>query len=233
MKKRIRCAAVVPAAGMSSRMQGINKLFYEVCGMPVIVITLKALQSSELIDEIVVSARESDISDISRLCAEYGIEKATHVVEGGKTRLDSVLAGIKHTGRKHGLIAIHDAARPLVSGRIIEETITLASKWSAAAPAVPVKDTIKLASGNIVSKTLPRENLFAIQTPQVFERNLIYAALTQASEKNLSITDDCSAVELLGMKVVLSRGEYENIKITTAEDILLVDSIMRSREAKT
>ncbi len=230
MKKRKRCAAIIPAAGSSSRMAGTDKLFYEIDGIPIIVITLAALQTSKYIDEIIVSARESDIIEIARLCNDFGITKVSSIVKGGGTRSESVLAGINEAGKRFELLAIHDAARPLVSEEVIEDVIALATKWSAAAPAVPIKDTVKLAENNIVSKTLPRQNLYAIQTPQVFDRNLIFAALSQAVSNNTPVTDDCSAVELLGMKVVLGKGDYENIKITTIEDLLFIEAVLHNRK---
>ncbi len=222
------CVAIVPAAGSSSRMKNSgNKLFIEISGVPVIVLTLSALQKSPYIDEIIVPTQKELISDITNLCKAHSLNKVKSVICGGKTRVESVFNGVKEAGGRFELIAIHDAARPFVSQKIIEETVLSASKYGGAAPATPVKDTVKEAKDSFVTKTLLRSSLFAIQTPQVFESLLIEKSLDNALRNNLSITDDCSAVEEYGKQVFLTEGDFFNIKITTPEDIVFSEAILK------
>ncbi len=225
-KSRKTCVAILPAAGSSTRMkQDKSKLFCEICGIPVIVITLRALQASPVIDEIIIPTRPDMIAEISKLCKENDITKVSAVISGGETRTKSVLNGVLHAGGKFDLVAIHDAARPFVSAEILEKTYIAASKYNASAPAVPVKDTIKEAQGGIVTRTVARDTLSAIQTPQIFDSQLICAALSLAEREKTAITDDCSAVEAMGMRVVLTPGDYFNIKITTPEDLIFAEAI--------
>ena len=224
--RRKSCVAILPAAGSSSRMKAVgNKLFCEICGTSVIVLTLKALQKSPFIDEIIIPTREDMIEDIKNLAAENNITKVSAVIPGGKTRTESVLNGVLHAKGRFDLVAIHDAARPFVSQEIIEKTVLAASRFNAAAPGVPVKDTIKDAEGGIIKKTVPRETLFGIQTPQIFDTDIITSALVKATRDNTPITDDCSAVESLGMRVIITNGDYFNIKITTPEDLVFGEAI--------
>ena len=224
--RRKSCVAILPAAGSSSRMKAVgNKLFCEICGTSVIVLTLKALQKSPFIDEIIIPTREDMIEDIKNLAAENNITKVSAVIPGGKTRTESVLNGVLHAKGRFDLVAIHDAARPFVSQEIIEKTVLAASRFNAAAPGVPVKDTIKDAEGGIIKKTVPRDTLFGIQTPQIFDTDIITSALVKATRDNTPITDDCSAVESLGMRVIITNGDYFNIKITTPEDLIFGEAI--------
>ncbi len=231
VSERPFCAAVVAAAGNASRM-GEDKLFVRLDGDPVIALTLKALQESEYIDEIVVVTREESIVPIADLCAEYGIEKATKIVCGGEERLDSVLIGVQEVSPTAEYIAIHDGARPLVTGEVIGKAVKAAWKPNAAAPAVPVNDTVKIAENRIVTATPDRKTLFAVQTPQVFKAEIIRAALQNARDKGIPVTDDCSAVEALGAYAALSDGSFENIKITTPVDVVLAEAILASRREK-
>ncbi len=225
------CVAIVPAAGSSSRMQGRgDKLFAEINGIPVIARTLLLLQSSPYINEIIIPTKDDFIVSVYDICKEFSISKVSSVIRGGATRTESVLNGISHAGNKFDLIAVHDAARPFVSLELIEKVILSAAKYNAAAPAVPVKDTIKRAEGGIVKETVPRDTLFAVQTPQVFDTALITAALHKSIDEGASITDDCSAVEALGMRVVLTDGDYFNIKITTPEDLVLAEAIASQKD---
>lgn len=197
---------------------------------PVIVHTLRALEYCPYIQEIIVVTREQLIVPISKLCADYFLTKVSKVLLGGETRAQSVRLGVIEASDKAELIAIQDGARPLLTPEVLEEVILTAAKCGAAAPAVPVKDTIKRAAGGVVTETPDRSELFAVQTPQVFEAGLIRAALHQAVEGNVLLTDDCSAVELLGMKVTLTRGSDENIKITTPADLTVAEALLQWRE---
>lgn len=224
------CAAVVAAAGSSTRMEGADKILLPLGNAPVIVHTLRALERCPYISEIVVVTREDLIVPIANLCADNALTKVSKVILGGETRAHSVRLGLLEVSDKTKLIAIQDGARPLVSPEVLEEVILTAEKCGAAAPAIPVKDTIKRAVDGVVEETPERAKLFAVQTPQVFDAGLIRAALHKAVEENIPVTDDCSAVEQLGMKVTLTRGAEENIKITTPIDLVVAEALLQGRD---
>lgn len=229
--RRPRCTALVAAAGSSSRMAGVNKLLQPLDGVPVLIRTLTALQMARQVDEIVVAVREEDLVEISRLCHTYGITKCTKVVRGGESRAHSVLLAALEASEETELLAVQDGARPLVTPELTDRVISAAIRCGAAAPAVPVKDTIKsVREGGAVEQTLDRNTLRAVQTPQVFEASLLKAALQSAVEQNVPVTDDCSAVERLGKVVFLVEGDEENLKITTPTDLLLAEAILQARE---
>lgn len=229
--RRPRCAALVAAAGSSSRMGGVNKLLEPLDGVPVLIRTLTALQQAAQVDEIVIAAREEDLVEISRLCHTYGISKCTKVVRGGESRAHSVLLAALEASGDAELLAVQDGARPLVTPELIDQVITAAARCGAAAPAVPVKDTVKaVREDGAVERTLERSALRAVQTPQVFEADLLKAALQAALEGGIPVTDDCSAVERLGKVVFLVEGDEENLKITTPVDLLLAEAILQARE---
>lgn len=223
------CAVVVPAAGSSTRMGGEDKVMLPLQGVPVIVHTLRALEFSPLIHEIIVVTREDLIVPIANLCADFALKKVRKVIVGGETRAHSVRLGILEVSKQAELIAIQDGARPLLTERVIEDVVCAAAKSGAAAPAIPVKDTIKRAAGGMVQDTPDRSELYAVQTPQVFTADLIRAALYQAIEEKIPVTDDCSAVERLGMKVLLTPGSDENIKITTPTDLVIAEALLSRR----
>ena len=223
------CSAVIVAAGSSQRM-GSDKLLHNLGIMPVLARTLLVFQDCELVDEIVVVTRMEKLEEVAELCKKYRIEKASKVICGGATRMESALAGVSEVKKKAKLIAIHDGARPLVSQALLDAVIARAEETGAAAPAVPVKDTIKRAVGHVVESTPDRSELFAVQTPQVFDADLIRGALARALEEGAELTDDCSAVERMGMKVSLTEGDYMNLKITTPEDMVLAEALLDWRE---
>ena len=223
------CSAVVPAAGRSSRM-GEDKVLLPLGDVPVLLRTLRALEECPYIHEIIVVTREDLLVPVSQMCKDAALSKVRKVVVGGETRTASVLAGLREVDPQAELIAIHDGARPLVTEEIISEAILKAARCGAAAPAVPVKDTIKRAVDGIVESTPNREELYAVQTPQVFEHGLILGALEKAETDGAELTDDCSAVERLGMKVALTVGSYENIKLTTPSDLAAAEAILERRE---
>lgn len=222
------CAAVIVAAGQATRMAGKDKILTEIGGMPVICRTLEAFDHNEMVDEIIVVARVDLMERVSELCAAY--PKVRIVVSGGSSRLESVYAGVSAVSEQTRLIAVHDGARPLVGDDVISNTIAKAAKFGAAAPAIAVKDTIKVSSSGAVDATPDRKTLFAVQTPQVFDCDLLKGALQNAIDKKLEVTDDCSCVEAIGMKVQLTDGSEENIKITTPFDLELAELILRKRE---
>lgn len=230
--RRPRCAALVAAAGSASRMGGVDKQLTELDGVPVLVRTLLALENARRVDTIVVAAREDQLVEISRLCREYGITKCAKVVRGGENRVHSVLLAALEAGDAE-LLAVQDGARPLTTPQLIDEVIALAERCGAAAPAVPVKDTVKqVRSDGAVERTLDRSALRAVQTPQVFQADLLKAALQSALERGAAVTDDCGAVERLGKTVYLTEGDETNLKITTPADLILAEALLRAREER-
>lgn len=224
------CSVVVPAAGSATRMEGINKILTTLDGTPILALTLQALEQCPLVTEIIVVTRRDLIVVVSQLCREFQISKATKVIVGGECRLDSVFAGVQEVRSDADLIAIHDGARPFPTQALLHEVFSCGATKGAAAPAVPLVDTIKQAKAGVVEKTIDRSGLWAIQTPQVFEASLIRGALQQAITDNAVLTDDCSAVERLGMKVAITQGEQTNLKITTPFDLMVGLAILQSRE---
>lgn len=223
------CSAVIVAAGSSQRM-GSDKLLHNLGIMPVLARTLLVFQDCELVDEIVVVTRMEKLEEVAELCKKYRIEKASKVICGGATRMESALAGVSEVKKKAKLIAIHDGARPLVSVELIENTVRAAAKYKAAVPAIKSVDTLKLAEdGETVTGSLDRELVLRVQTPQVFDADLIKGALTFAAEKKLPLTDDCSAVEQMGVKARIVPGEEDNIKLTTPRDMLFAAAILKDR----
>jgi len=223
-----RCTAVIAAAGSSQRMGGTDKLFAELCGVPVIVHTLRAFQESDYIDDIIVVTREECVKTLIALCKDHKLNKVSKVVAGGVTRLESVIKGVYACSWKTELIAIHDGARPCVSAKTIEKTILKATKRHAAAPGVPVSSTLKKINRNVILETIDREDVVEIQTPQTFNSDLVKGALIKAKKDHPEITDDCMAVELLGVPVYVTEGSKNNIKITTNEDIAIAEAIIRN-----
>ena len=215
------CSVVIPAAGSSSRMEGIDKILEPLGELPVLVRTLQVFQSCDLVHEVIVVTREDLIVPVSQLCRDFMLDKVTKVMVGGAERVLSVRIGVQEARRDAALIAIHDGARPLLSREVLEEVLKKAAVTGAAAPAIPMVDTIKRAERGVVVETMDRSSLWAVQTPQVFEASLIRAALEKAVADGETLTDDCAAVERIGMKVSLTRGDRENIKLTTPFDLMV------------
>ncbi|MBR2890110.1 MAG: 2-C-methyl-D-erythritol 4-phosphate cytidylyltransferase [Oscillospiraceae bacterium] len=219
-----RCGAVIVAAGNASRMGGIDKIMADLGGKPVIARTVAAFQECDAISEIVVVTREDLIPAVTAAC--QGMDKVTAVVTGGKDRAESVNNGLNALSDKVKLAAIQDGARPFATWQLIDRVVRAANTYSAAAPAIPVKDTIKVVAGGVVSNTPDRKTLQAVQTPQVFDYDLLRAALKKAREDGAAITDDCSAVERMGMSVKIVEGDERNIKITTPMDLKIASLIL-------
>ena len=218
------CGAVIVAAGNASRMGGIDKVVAALGGEPMIVKTARAFQNCDVIREIVIVTRQDLIQQVTDLCADF--DKVTTVVAGGKDRTESVSNGLRALSGKVKLAAIHDGARPLITDAVIDRTVRAAHTYGAAAPGIPVKDTIKIVNGGVVTTTPDRSKLFAIQTPQVFDKSLLKAALKKARKERAAITDDCSAVELLGMSVKIVEGDERNLKVTTPMDLKVAEMLL-------
>ena len=219
-----RCGAVIVAAGSASRMGGIDKVMAPLGGEPMIARTVRAFQECDAISEIVVVTREDLIVPIGRLTRD--MPKVTAVVAGGKSRQESVHLGLNALSAKVKLAAIHDGARPFITWQLIDWVVRAANSYGAAAPAIPVKDTIKEVQGTIVKSTPDRASLRAVQTPQVFDFDLLRAALKKAKEDGAEVTDDCSAVERMGMSVKIVEGDERNIKITTPLDLKIGELLL-------
>lgn len=218
------CGAVIVAAGNASRMEGIDKIMAKLDGEPVILRTVRNFESCDAISEIVIVTREDLILPITGVCK--GMEKVTAVVAGGKSRQESVHLGLNALSDRVKLAAIHDGARPLVTWQVIDRVVRAANTYGAAAPAVPVKDTIKVVEGRVVKHTPDRAALFAVQTPQVFDFDLLRGALRKAELDGAQVTDDCSAVERLGMAVKIVEGDERNIKVTTPVDLKIAEMLL-------
>lgn len=223
-------SAIIVAAGNSTRMGGVNKQFLLIDGVPVLIRTLKAFENSDLIKEIIISAREEDIPQIFAMVKDYSVNKVSNIVKGGCTRQESVFNAVRCCMTESDYIAIHDGARPLVNRETIEKTIFAAFDFNAAAPGIPVKDTIKTVSDEgIVTSTPARDSLRAIQTPQVFNKKMYLSAMQVVPNSEL-FTDDCGLIEAYGKLVKIVDGDNTNIKITTPEDLIIAEAIINKGE---
>ena len=218
------CGAVIVAAGAASRMGGIDKVMATLGGEPMIARTVRQFQTCDAISEIVIVTREDLIRPITTLCKDY--DKVKAVVCGGKSRQESVSMGLNALSDKVKLAAVHDGARPLITWQVIDRVVRAAHTYGAAAPAIPVKDTIKVVEGRVVKNTPDRATLFAVQTPQVFDFDLLRGALTKAKLEEAQVTDDCSAVERMGMSVKIVEGDEGNIKVTTPMDLKIAELLL-------
>ncbi len=213
-----KVGAVIVAAGKSQRMTGVDKVFALLNGKPVLVRVIDVFQRCSSIDQIVVVLSEQNLEPGKQLVAEQGWSKVTDVCVGGERRQDSVVAGLNRLSHCNWAI-IHDGARPLVTEDLIERGLEAAIETGTAVAAVPVTDTIKVAGDDLfVQGTPPRQHLWAVQTPQVFRFDIIAEAYHQAKGE---VTDDATPVEQLGYRVKLYMGSYDNIKVTTPDDLAM------------
>lgn len=218
-------SAVIVAAGSSSRMGGVQKQLLCIGGIPVLARTLLAFENAKCIKNIVIVARECDILGFQMLVDKYMISKVTDIVEGGSCREESVKNGVLQLDLDTECVLIHDGARPFVTEEIITAVAEAAREHGAASCAVAVKDTLKMVENGVVKQTLNRDSIVSIQTPQGFDYKKFKAAIT--SKDDLSVfTDDCSVVEADGMTVRIVEGSYNNIKITTQEDVAVAEGIL-------
>ncbi len=207
----------------------VDKQFLEIGGCPIIVETLLVFQSAPQISEIILVTPENEIVHSEALVKEYDITKVKQVVTGGRERQDSIRNGLLAVDPETEVIVVHDGVRPFVTPGIISETIDAAKSKGAAIAAVPVKDTVKSVDESVIDKTVPRNKLWLAQTPQAFSASLIKRAYEVAYKKGFIGTDDASLVEALGEKVRIVMGAYKNIKITTPEDLLFAEAILKER----
>ncbi len=220
-------SVIIVSGGKSSRMNGINKQFIELCGIPVIIRSIKAFDNINEICEIIVVTSTDSFEAMRKLVAKYNFNKKIKITVGGETRQQSVFNGFKLVDEKSDYVAIHDGARPLISKSVIEQLIQNVKLYSATTVGVPVKDTIKVVQNGFIINTPERDTLYITQTPQVFEKNLYTESVEGAIKSGHDFTDDCQLVENIGYKVFMTIGEYSNIKITTPDDIKLAENLLK------
>lgn len=228
-EQRNTCSAVIVAAGNAQRM-GADKVMLELGCMPVLARTLLAFQNCDKIDEIIVVTRMEKVEEVASLCKKYGVTKAGKVIRGGKTRMESALAGVSEVRSNAKLITIHDGARPFVTDEVIRRTVDAAAAYMSAVPVIRSTDTLKaIDEDGLITGSVDRERTVRVQTPQVFNADLIKGALTKAVSDGLTLTDDCSAIEIMGIKTHTVDGDEDNIKLTTPRDIQLGELILKTR----
>jgi len=224
MAKKEKVGVIIAAGGASQRMGGLDKLYAMLGGKPVLVRATLPFQKSPLVDQIVVVVAGEKVNQCQQLIPGGEWSKVTNICAGGERRQDSVAAGLKLIA-KCDWVVIHDGARPFVTVNLIERGLAAAQETGAAIAAVPVTDTVKEAGeDSIVRQTLPRQNLWAVQTPQVFRIDIITEAYRRAKG---DVTDDAMLVEQMGHKVKVFMGSYDNIKITTPEDLALAEVLVK------
>ncbi len=232
-KSSLKVAVIIPAAGRGERMKGkkMGKQYLSLGGKPILVHTLLAFEECSSIEEIILVVGKEDINYCQEALLErFGLRKVKGIVAGGEKRQDSVYNALKKVGKDCHIILVHDSVRPFVTKKIIQGAIDGARVHKAVTTAVPVTDTIKEGNGQgFVEKTLERDRLWSIQTPQGFESHLIKEAYSRAYEENFYGTDDASLVERMGHAVKAIAGSHENIKITTPEDLIIAEAILRER----
>ena len=221
-------SAIIVAAGSSERM-GFDKLFALVSGKPVIAHTIAAFENTKCVDEIILVGRADSLGELGKLIGKP--TKVKQIIAGGAERSDSVHAGLEHVDPKSDFIAVHDAARPMITPEKIERVLEVArTSGGAASLAEPINDTLKRAGDDLaVKESVDRNGIYAMQTPQVFARKILEDAYDLVAKKNISVTDEVSAVELLGCKIVLVPNHDFNFKITYPRDLPLAEFVLRQR----
>jgi 2-C-methyl-D-erythritol 4-phosphate cytidylyltransferase len=224
-------SVIIVAAGSSQRM-GFDKLLALLGDKPVLAHTIDAFERTASVNEIILVARPDRLTEFEDLVRQNDFEKICRVTAGGAQRQDSVRAGLEQLNAEATFVAVHDAARPLVTPEQIERLLELAGQHGGAALAEPITNTVKRADENlVVTGSVPRENLYAMQTPQIFARHLLEKAYAALAANNSSVTDEVSALELLGAKVVLLPNEECNVKITYPRDLLLAQAALARRSS--
>ena len=224
-----KTGVIIVAAGTASRMSGQNKILADILGEPVIVRTIKAFESAEFVSDIVVVTRNDMVLDIEKLVSKYSLSKVTDIVIGGASRQESVKNGFEVLKSRDDIknVLIHDGARPLVTKKVIENVVLGAEEFGAAIPTVPVKDTVKKVGAlGKVTETLNRSELCLVQTPQGFSLECYKKSLEAAGDRLSDFTDDSGVVENAGYTVYTTAGDYNNIKITTPEDLSIAKAIL-------
>jgi 2-C-methyl-D-erythritol 4-phosphate cytidylyltransferase len=214
-------SVIIPAAGAGERMgAAVSKQFLLLLGKPIIIHTLERFQMCGAVNEIIIAVQPSSRQQVESLIGEFHLSKATKIVEGGKRRQDSVSNALSHLNPQAEVVIVHDAVRPFIHQKVILESIDKAIAYSAAVVAARVKDTIKVGSDEgRFERTLDRSVLWLAQTPQTFRRKVLIDAYEKARRERIDATDDASLVELLNIRPAIVEGSFENIKITTRDDL--------------
>jgi 2-C-methyl-D-erythritol 4-phosphate cytidylyltransferase len=221
---------IIPAAGQGKRMgAGKNKLLLELNSIPVFIHSLKVFEEDELCDGIILAIHQQDEAEFISLLKEHGVKKVLELVPGGKERQDSIYNALK-TVKTDGIILVHDAARPFILKEHIHRLLDTAQETGAAIIGVPAKDTMKTVRDDVVMATVERSSLWAVQTPQAFRFSLLYRAYEQAEKDGFIGTDDSSLVERISHPVTMVEGDYDNIKLTTQEDLFFAQAILQKRQ---
>jgi len=222
-------SAIIVAAGSSQRM-GFDKLLALLGDRPVLAHTIDAFERTASVEEIILVARAERVAEFKELVRQHGFRKVRSVIPGGEQRHDSVSGGLASLSKDATFVAVHDAARPLITPDQIQRVFELARLHGGAALAEPITNTLKRADGKcVVTGGIARENLFAMQTPQIFARELIEKGYAAVAANNVAVTDEVSAVEQVGAKVVLLPNEEWNVKITYPRDLLLAQAVLARR----
>ena len=225
--------AIIVAAGEGKRMnKKANKAFIELLGMPIIYLAIKPFEDCALVDEIIIVARKSDVKKIFKMRDSFGLNKIKKIVNGGKERQDSVyngLVSIKNAA-DGDIIIVHNGCNPMVREIEIEDCINASRECGAAAAGFKLKDTLKKAKNGIVEKTIERADVYQMQTPQALKYGLFSQAYRNARKKKIKATDDVSLAEAIGAKVRIVPCSYENIKITTQDDLAIAEGILMKRK---
>lgn len=224
----ITVSAIIACAGGFTRMDGVNKQLYPLCGIPVAIRSMLAFEQLEEVTEIIVSARECDVEEMRTLAEKHGISKLKAITIGGATRQESIFKAYAQISKETRYVAVHDGARPLVDPNNIRKCIKDASIFGGAVLGVPVKDTIKLVDDGLISDTPERKKLFITQTPQIFRKDVYVKGINFAMDHELDFTDDCQLAEAVGVKVCMTTSDYKNIKITTPEDIAIAEALLNA-----
>jgi 2-C-methyl-D-erythritol 4-phosphate cytidylyltransferase len=221
--------AILVAAGDSRRM-GFDKLFAMIAGKPVIAHTIQAFEGAKCVGEIIIVGRQDRLAKIKAIVRDQNFKKVRSIISGGKHRQDSVHAGLDNISPSAKYVAVHDAARPLITAEQIERVFEQCTMHAAASLAEPIRDTLKYADSEFfVTGSVDRHQLYAMQTPQVFERQLIEDAYRAVYAENASVTDEVSAVERLGRKIILVPNKDSNFKITYPHDLQTAEFVIRQR----
>ena len=222
---------IIPAAGQGKRMgAGKNKLLLTLEGVPILIHTLRVFEADDECNGIILAISPSDEQQFKSLLKEYGIHKVSSLVNGGKERQDSVYNGLRAVHDLDGIVLVHDAARPFIKIEIIHKLVEAANKEGGAIVAVPVKDTIKKAKNSMVAETVERSSLWSVQTPQAFRTSVLLEAHNKAMREQFIGTDESSLVERIPHPVSIIEGDYDNIKLTTPEDLYFAEAILRKRK---
>lgn len=225
----VNYTVLIPAAGSGQRMgAGRNKLFLELAGKPILIHTLEVFQQDPACESIILAVKPTEQNDIEQLLEAYAIHKVACLVPGGAERQHSVAACL-HAHHREGIVLVHDAARPFIRQNIIHELVRVAAAEGAAVAGVRAKDTMKLAKQGVIEGTVDRDQLWAIQTPQAFHWSLLQKACERAIEDGFIGTDESTLVERLGHPVHIVESTYDNVKMTTKDDLVFGEILLKRR----